>query len=196
MCCRRAPRRFPGDGARRLAARTIAAPACAERRRAAKRSALPRSKRVSMLAADIRIACEMAEEDGTPWQAVINGLRASLPEIWQALPVAEQARFLRHLRPFWDAHRHRLPMESAWPPDGRVRRGPRDPAARLGARGRAWRQRLHPHAARGGARGRRSIAQGRPCLRLHGLQARSRPAFDRGLFEARPSARPIRIVLG
>ena len=73
--------------------------------------ALPRSRRVSMLATAIRIACEMGEENGTPWQAVINGLRASLPEIWQKLPVAEQARFLRHLRPFWDAHRHRLPME-------------------------------------------------------------------------------------
>lgn len=72
---------------------------------------LPRSRRVSMLATGIRIACEMAEENGTPWQGVINGLRASIPEIWQALPVAEQARFLRHLRPFWDAHRHRLPME-------------------------------------------------------------------------------------
>lgn len=73
--------------------------------------ALPRSRRVSMLATGIRIACEMAEENGTPWQAVINGLRASLPELWQGMPVAEQARFLRHLRPFWDAHRHRLPME-------------------------------------------------------------------------------------
>ena len=73
--------------------------------------ALPRSRRVSMLATGIRIACEMAQENGTPWQAVINGLRASLPELWQGLPVAEQARFLRHLRPFWDAHRHRLPME-------------------------------------------------------------------------------------
>jgi uncharacterized NAD(P)/FAD-binding protein YdhS len=73
--------------------------------------ALPRSKHVPMLAAAIRIACEMAEEGGTPWQAIINGLRPSVQEIWQGLPVAEQARFLRHLRPFWDAHRHRLPME-------------------------------------------------------------------------------------
>jgi uncharacterized NAD(P)/FAD-binding protein YdhS len=73
--------------------------------------ALPRSKRVSMLETSLRIACEMAEEGGYPWQAVINGLRSSLPEIWQSLPVAEQARFLRHLRPFFDAHRHRLPME-------------------------------------------------------------------------------------
>lgn len=72
---------------------------------------LPRSKRVSLLAAAIRISCEMAEENGTPWQAIINGLRPSLQDIWQGLAPEEQARFLRHLRPFWDAHRHRLPME-------------------------------------------------------------------------------------
>jgi uncharacterized NAD(P)/FAD-binding protein YdhS len=72
---------------------------------------LPRSKHVSLLAAAIRIACEMAEENGTPWQAIINGLRPSLQDIWQGLAPEEQARFLRHLRPFWDAHRHRLPMD-------------------------------------------------------------------------------------
>ena len=53
----------------------------------------------------------MAEGGGTPWQAIINGLRPSIQDIWQGLPREEQARFLRHLRPFWDAHRHRLPME-------------------------------------------------------------------------------------
>jgi uncharacterized NAD(P)/FAD-binding protein YdhS len=73
--------------------------------------AIPHSKRVSLLAASIRIACEMAESGGTPWQAIINGLRPSIQNIWQGLPREEQARFLRHLRPFWDAHRHRLPME-------------------------------------------------------------------------------------
>ena len=72
---------------------------------------LPRLRRISMLSATIRIACEMAQQAGTPWQAVINGLRPSLQEMWQRLAVEEQARFLRHLRPFWDAHRHRLPME-------------------------------------------------------------------------------------
>jgi uncharacterized NAD(P)/FAD-binding protein YdhS len=73
--------------------------------------ALPRSKRVSMLEASLRIACEIAEDGGAPWQAVINGLRLSLQDIWQGLPESEQARFLRHLRPFFDAHRHRLPIE-------------------------------------------------------------------------------------
>jgi uncharacterized NAD(P)/FAD-binding protein YdhS len=72
---------------------------------------LPQSKRLSRLTGSVRIACEAAEAHGTPWQAIINGLRPSLQDIWQALPIEEQARFLRHVRPFWDAHRHRLPLE-------------------------------------------------------------------------------------
>jgi len=72
---------------------------------------LPRSKRVSVLTSAVAIACEAAEAYGTPWQAIMNGLRSSLQDIWQGLAVEEQARFLRHVRPFWDAHRHRLPIE-------------------------------------------------------------------------------------
>ncbi len=72
---------------------------------------LPRSKRVSALTASVDLACHAAQAHGTPWQAVINGLRFSLQDIWGSLPVEEQARFLRHVRPFWDSHRHRLPVE-------------------------------------------------------------------------------------
>ena len=72
---------------------------------------LPQSKHLSRLTAAVRIACEAAEAHGTPWQAIINGLRPKIQEIWQALPVEEQARFLRHVRRYWDAYRHRLPSE-------------------------------------------------------------------------------------
>ena len=72
---------------------------------------LPRFRRVSMLSVSIRIACELAQQAGTPWQALVNGLRPRLQQIWQELAIEEQARFLRHLRPLWDAHRHRLPIE-------------------------------------------------------------------------------------
>jgi uncharacterized NAD(P)/FAD-binding protein YdhS len=72
---------------------------------------LPQSKRLSRLTGAVRIACEAAEAHGTPWQAIVNGLRPSLQDIWRGLGVDEQARFLRHARPFWDTHRHRLPGE-------------------------------------------------------------------------------------
>jgi uncharacterized NAD(P)/FAD-binding protein YdhS len=66
---------------------------------------------VSGLTGSVAIACAAAEAHGTPWQSVINGLRSSLQDIWRSLPVEEQSRFLRHVRPLWDAHRHRLPPE-------------------------------------------------------------------------------------
>ena len=72
---------------------------------------LPHSKRIASLTASVAIACAAAEAHGRPWQAVINNVRASLQDIWQELAVEEQARFLRHVRPIWDAHRHRLPLE-------------------------------------------------------------------------------------
>jgi uncharacterized NAD(P)/FAD-binding protein YdhS len=73
--------------------------------------ALPRSKSIARLTEAVRIVCEVADANGTPWQAVFNGLRPLLQDFWQNLPTREQARFLRHVRPFWDAHRHRLPSD-------------------------------------------------------------------------------------
>jgi len=38
---------------------------------------------------------------------VIDALRPVTDALWLGLPPADKARFLRHLRPFWDTHRHR-----------------------------------------------------------------------------------------
>ena len=38
----------------------------------------------------------------------IDGLRPHTQRLWTALPDAERRRFLRHLRPYWEVHRHRL----------------------------------------------------------------------------------------
>lgn len=45
------------------------------------------------------------------WREVINSLRPITPAIWSKLSKAERLRFLRHLRPYWDVHRHRMAME-------------------------------------------------------------------------------------
>lgn len=42
------------------------------------------------------------------WRAVVDGLRPHVQDIWRGWPLAERERFLRHLRPWWDVHRHRL----------------------------------------------------------------------------------------
>ncbi|MEH1910499.1 MAG: FAD/NAD(P)-binding protein [Nostoc sp.] len=42
------------------------------------------------------------------WRAVIDAIRPIIPELWQALPLPEQKRFLRHVKAYWEVHRHRI----------------------------------------------------------------------------------------
>lgn len=42
------------------------------------------------------------------WRAVVDSLRPVTATIWQGWSDAERARFLRHARPWWDVHRHRI----------------------------------------------------------------------------------------
>lgn len=55
----------------------------------------------------IRSLVHGAEAAGHDWRDVIGGLRPHTPRLWQQLPRAERSRFLRHLAPYWDTHRHR-----------------------------------------------------------------------------------------
>lgn len=61
----------------------------------------------------VRQQAQKAVEQGQDWQAVIIALRPITQSLWQTLSVSEQRRFLRHVRPYWDIHRHRIPQESA-----------------------------------------------------------------------------------
>ncbi|WP_447793391.1 FAD/NAD(P)-binding protein [Pseudomonas farris] len=45
------------------------------------------------------------------WRDIIGSLRSITPKLWMALPSIEKQRFLRHLQPYWDTHRHRVAPE-------------------------------------------------------------------------------------
>lgn len=47
------------------------------------------------------------------WRAAVDSLRPHSHALWQKLSHAEQQRFLRHARPWWDVHRHRIAPEVA-----------------------------------------------------------------------------------
>ncbi|HTV86460.1 MAG TPA: FAD/NAD(P)-binding protein [Dyella sp.] len=47
------------------------------------------------------------------WRSVIDCLRPHTPSLWQALPRAERARFLRHVRWLWERARHRMAPQVA-----------------------------------------------------------------------------------
>ena len=47
------------------------------------------------------------------WRAAVDSLRPYSHALWQALDAREQRRFIRHARPWWDVHRHRIAPEVA-----------------------------------------------------------------------------------
>jgi len=59
----------------------------------------------------VRQQVRLAHQSGGDWRGVIEALRPFTSRIWQSLPVIEKRRFLRHLRPFWEMHRHRVAPE-------------------------------------------------------------------------------------
>jgi uncharacterized NAD(P)/FAD-binding protein YdhS len=59
---------------------------------------------VHLVRSDVR----QAAAAGVDWRAVIDALRPHTQRIWQSLPLPERRRFMRHVRPFWESHRHRV----------------------------------------------------------------------------------------
>jgi uncharacterized NAD(P)/FAD-binding protein YdhS len=64
--------------------------------------------RVNALVRFLRARSLRAGAAGGCWQAVIDELRPLTTDIWQTMSTADRTRFLRHLRPWWDTHRHRV----------------------------------------------------------------------------------------
>ena len=63
---------------------------------------------VSMLLRRVRQMVRQAAAQDADWRTVIDGLRPVTAALWQSWALPERARFLRHLRPYWDIHRHRI----------------------------------------------------------------------------------------
>ena len=47
------------------------------------------------------------------WRAAIDSLRPHSHPLWRSLSEDQQRRFLRHARPWWDVHRHRIAPDVA-----------------------------------------------------------------------------------
>ena len=48
----------------------------------------------------------LAEQAG--WRSMMEGLRPVTAGLWQEADIATRGRIVRHLRPWWDVHRHRI----------------------------------------------------------------------------------------
>ena len=58
------------------------------------------------------------------WRNAVDSLRPHSHALWQSLSLDHQRRFLRHARPWWDVHRHRIAPEVGLNHRPDDRRGP------------------------------------------------------------------------
>ncbi len=58
------------------------------------------------LSAARRTAC--AVDCASGWRGVMEAYRPITADLWKAASPAQRARLVRHLRPWWDVHRHRI----------------------------------------------------------------------------------------
>jgi uncharacterized NAD(P)/FAD-binding protein YdhS len=65
---------------------------------------IPLRPRLTELVALVRSAAAAADD----WRAGADGVRPHIQRLWRDASAEERGRFLRHLRPWWDVHRHRI----------------------------------------------------------------------------------------
>jgi uncharacterized NAD(P)/FAD-binding protein YdhS len=61
----------------------------------------------------VRDEIRVAAKKGIDWREVVTALRDDTPALWQRMSIEERKRFLRHVRPFWETHRHRAAPDTA-----------------------------------------------------------------------------------
>lgn len=68
---------------------------------------VPEPHRVRSVLGALRHEARRLSEDAD-WRGVMDAVRPQTASLWRGLPLPERRRFLRHLRSFWDVHRHRM----------------------------------------------------------------------------------------
>ncbi len=69
-------------------------------------SALPRDVRSMMKV--LRAEANKITTAGGDWRGLMNAMRQQLPALWQRTSETCRKRFLRHVLPYWNIHRHRV----------------------------------------------------------------------------------------
>ena len=65
---------------------------------------------IGTLLANIRRYYSTHKSNGLNWRDLIDRIRSQAPELWKGLNEASKKRFIRHLKPYWEIHRHRAPQ--------------------------------------------------------------------------------------
>ena len=71
----------------------------------------------------VREQVREAEKQDVDWRAILDSIRPVTQQMWQSLSLREQRRFLRHVRSYWDVHRHRVAPEIGAMLDSELQQG-------------------------------------------------------------------------
>lgn len=63
---------------------------------------------VRLLTKFLRYQSRVHSEAGGDWRSIINAVRKHVPVIWSKISARDKKRFIRHLVPYWNIHRHRV----------------------------------------------------------------------------------------
>lgn len=61
----------------------------------------------------IRRRVREAAEQGGDWRAIVDGLRGATAPLWQRFTLDQRRQFFRHVRHYWEIHRHRIAPDVA-----------------------------------------------------------------------------------
>ncbi|MDD1009921.1 FAD/NAD(P)-binding protein [Pseudomonas shahriarae] len=56
----------------------------------------------------MRDEINLSKSQGLDWRDLLAAMRSITSTLWTRLPDVERRRFLRHVQPYWDIHRHRV----------------------------------------------------------------------------------------
>lgn len=70
-------------------------------------------KDIRQLAAVVRSKITEAAGKNIDWQNVLDALRPRTSRLWRNLDTVSKRYFLKRLKPYWEIHRHRMPLASA-----------------------------------------------------------------------------------
>lgn len=76
-------------------------------------AACPDATSVSEVLSKVRGSAREANDAFDNWRIAIDGVRPKTNALWQTFTLADQRRFVRHVMPYWDVHRHRMAPEVA-----------------------------------------------------------------------------------
>jgi uncharacterized NAD(P)/FAD-binding protein YdhS len=66
---------------------------------------------LSTSSSNLRELCREVRAAGPCWRGAVDALRPASNQLWRDLTLADRRRFLRHLKSYWEPHRHRMAPE-------------------------------------------------------------------------------------